>query len=58
MLNSLFDAIANIFTHHKLFLALMFLLTAGHEVELPDWLNISIGLAMMWTVVITWLARR
>jgi len=52
------NSIVYIFTNHKLFLALLFVLTAGQEFPLPIWLNITLGLAMMYTVVIWWLGQQ
>ena len=44
-------------TNHKVFLGVMFVLTAGREFPLPDWLDTAIGLVMMWTVMILWLGE-
>ena len=57
LLRSLGQGIVYLFTHHKLFLAFLFILTAGQEFPLPEWLDITIGLAMMFTVVVWWLGQ-
>ena len=55
ILKALINLIAHIFTHHKVFLGLLFLLTAGQEFPLPEWLDITLGLIMTFSVVIWFL---
>ena len=50
--NAIGNALVKIFNTHKLFVGLLFILTAGNEYPLPEWLNILLGIIMMFTVVI------
>lgn len=52
------NIVINIFSSHKLFVGLLFLLTAGQEFSLPEWLDITLGLAMMFTVIIFFLNQQ
>lgn len=46
-----------VMVNHKIFVGMLFVLTAGHEFPLPDWLNTLLGLVMMWTILIWWLGE-
>ena len=58
ILRALGNTLVYIFDNHKIFMGLLFVLTAGQEFPLPEWLDILLGLTMMFTVIIYFLSQR
>lgn len=57
-LRSLGRGTVTLLTNHKLLLMFIFVITAGQEFQLPEWLNITVGLTAMFAVLIWWLNQR
>jgi len=58
ILRALGASIVYIFVNHKIFAGMLFVLTAGQEFPLPEWVLTTLGLIMMFTVIIWFLGQR
>lgn len=57
VLRSICSGIIYILINEKLFVALLFLLSAGNEFELSDSVKIPLELLMVFAVTLNWLRR-